>query len=191
MSKSISNLSANINVGIDEVVTVFVSQYEEKLFDKRKELNSELTDVKKQLQSLEEEVANTVDIKQYVTEGTVIGVKTEVTDVNIVWDRNSKKREPEIVVCVEVKSTFKTDYNNNFSHNFKFPIDQKYVKINDGLEEDKERISSELVEINNQIKSIGRKERQVRAKVASMKLEESGYTDLLSNSDLVGLIKLD
>jgi len=191
MSKSISNLSANINVGIDEVVTVFVSQYEEKLFDKRKELNSELTDVTKQLQSLEEEVANTVDIKQYVTEGTVIGVKTEVTDVNIVWDRNSKKREPEIVVCVEVKSTFKTDYNNNFSHNFKFPIDQKYVKINDGLEEDKERISSELVEINNQIKSIGRKERQVRAKVASMKLEESGYTDLLSNSDLVGLIKLD
>lgn len=197
MSKSIvSAMSNNVNVGIDEVVSVFVSQYEDNLFDKKKELSGEIKRLKGELSDLDKRLKGSVDTKQYETKVPVINISSKVEDVDVRWkgdDSHYDKIKKSVVrVSIEVSDNDDNDrYSSSFTKRVDIPVTNADQKLHDSLTSDLEGANSELVEIMGLIKSVSRKERQVRGRISAMKLEESGFADLLESPEMLQLVQLD
>jgi hypothetical protein len=46
------------------------------------------------------------------------------------------------------------------------------------------------MEVLTLIKSVSRKERQIRGKISEMKLEQSGFADLMNNTEILQLVQV-
>jgi hypothetical protein len=191
---AVSAMSTNVNVGMEEIVSVFVAQYEDNLFDKKKLLSSEIKSVKDEIKDLEKRLT-TVDKTPYEMTISVVNIKTRVKDVTIQW----KDEEQNIAVSnirIYVKVCDNTvDHSNRYSSSFSKTIERlidvnderDYFKLSDTLSD----LNSQLVEVMGLIKSVSRKERQVRGRISKKKLEESGFASLLNDDEMLSLIQLD
>lgn len=73
----------------------------------------------------------------------------------------------------------------------KFPISATDGSTHNTLEADLKSLNTELVDTMAEIKSVSRKERQVRGKLSEMKLEQSGFADLANNPEMLKLITIE
>ena len=64
------------------------------------------------------------------------------------------------------------------------------IKENERMNEELEGLNVELVEVMNEIKMVSRKERKVRGRISEMKLNESGFSGLLNNGELLKLVEV-
>lgn len=192
---AIAKMSADVNVGIDEVVSVFVSQYEDTLFTKKKELSNSIKTAKANLKDLDSRLERSVDKSQFEMTNVTLGIKSKVDNVDVVWESKGygrKKSENVVRVTVEIKDTDKSsDYRSSMSKNFEINIEKGDVLAHKEFKNELEGLSNELTEVMGLIKSVSRKERQVRGRISSMKLKDAGYEDLLNNEDILKLVKLD
>lgn len=186
MSKSVSNLTSNINVGMDEVVSVFLSRYEDDLYNKKENLAKNIKAVKRDLESLQKSVVAGIDNSEYeISNIQPLNIRSKVKDVSIDWNENN------IVIRIIVESLdSRSYYNSGFTQTINLDISDSDVESHTELTETLERLNGEMMEVMSLIKGISRKERQVRGKIASMKLEESGYGDLLENDEMMKLIEV-
>lgn len=190
-SSFLSAMNADVNVGMNEVVSVFVSKYEDGLFEKKEQLSKQIKVVKSQLAKLTERVLNSVNKDQYVTVISLLGLKTKVVDVSIVWDETNYSHKEKNSVYVSV-GLFEDDGDySKFNKTFVTSISREDVKENKELSENLSSLSGELIEIVSLIKSVSRKERQIRGKISEMKLEQSGFSELMSNTEMLKLISID
>ena len=193
--KAIEQITADVNVGIDEVVSVFVTQYEDNLFDKKKELSGKIKVTKKAQTDLTNRLKTSIDTSSYNTTIAVLGLKSKVEDVNVNWgekDYSNKRTVPSIKVDVEITDTDKTDrYHSSMTKHFTFDIPKVDVDQYNSNKTEIESLSAELTEVMGLIKSVSRKERQVRGRISKKKLESAGYEDLLNDSEMLKLVSLD
>lgn len=190
MSKSVSNLTSNINVGMDEVVSVFLSRYEDDLYNKKENLAKNIKAVKRDLESLDRKIISGVDTNQYERSNIEpLNICSKVRKVDVDW--GSKEQKIRITVSVEINDKdVEYRYYGGFTQTINLDISDSDVESHTELTETLERLNGEMMEVMSLIKGISRKERQVRGKIASMKLEESGYGDLLENDEMMKLIEV-
>lgn len=187
MSKElVSAITTNVNVGMDEVVSVFVSRYETDLFVKKDDLSKKVKETKKELSDLDKRLESSINRAEYTHSIPTLGISAKVKDVSVGW------RDEVIKVCVEVTDDDKNGgYYSSLSKDIEVPINKEDKKEHSSLSDKLDEINSELVEVLALIKSVGRKERQIRGKISEIKLQESGLSELVDNKELISLIKLD
>ena len=193
-NNALALLSTNVNVGMNEVVSVFVARYEDQLFTKKDELSKKIKQLKQQLSNLIEHVKETVDVSSFNCELLVLGLKFEVKELRPDFDdRNYRGLKNHVLVSIVVSDIVPQHDNCKTSDTIyrNLPIPEEIVNQKTKLDEDIATASNELTEIMTLIASVGRKERQIRGKISEMKLTESGMADLINNQELGQLIMLN
>lgn len=200
MSKSIvSAITANVNVGIDEVCSVFVSQYEDNLFAKKKDLSAQIKSLKTDIKDLDARLVNSIDTAQYDITVPVLNLTSKVDDISVVWkgdkeDSYSSRniKVSSIVVRIDVEDSDDTDrYKSSLTKSVNVTISAADEKTHNNLETELSDANGELVEVMGLIKSVSRKERQIRGRISAKKLEESGFEGLLTSPEMLKLVELD
>lgn len=186
---AIQQMSSNVNVGLDEVVSVFVSRYETQLFDRKDELGKNIKTIKSELEDLDKRLIGSIDTNPYGITIAVLNITSVVDKVGVEWGK--KPEDNRVTIHIDVKDNDKSDrYSHSFSKRVTFPTSSKDVKIHDKLNDDLENLKTDLAEVMGLIKSVSRKERQVRGRISEMKLKESGFAGLLDSPELTKLVEL-
>lgn len=189
----VSAMNADVNVGMNEVVSVFVSKYEDGLFAKKDELSKKIKQLKAELVALVKSVELSVNKDQYTTTISLFGLSSKVTGVEIVWNETNYRIKEKNVITVTVglfDNSSDRDYPA-FSKTFTTKLSKQDVDRHTELENDLESVNGELMEVMSLIKSVSRKERQIRGRISEMKLEQSGFSDLINNPEMVKLIQIN
>jgi len=184
---ALTSMTSDVNVGMDEVVSVFVSRYETQLFDKKDELGKNIKTVKGELTDLDKRLIASVNKEDYNNTISSLNITTSVEEVGVSWG----KKENSINVDIEVKDNDKTNrYSHSFTKTVKLNILDGDIKKHSDLDDSLENLKTELAEVMGLIKAVSRKERQVRGRISEMKLQESGFAGLLDSPELTKLVEL-
>jgi hypothetical protein len=187
----LSALTSNINVGMDEMVSVFVAKHEKALFDKKEALSVAIKNAKKDLVDLDKAIISSVDPMDFNVSIIVPELEFEVKLNNVVifWeDRYNPHKKNHYQVTVHVYERISNTRIG--SHNKILPIEASSITEHDELKSKLDQLNTDLTEVLTQISSISRMERAVRGCISEMKLKESGFEELLSNPELLQLVEL-
>ena len=181
----VSAITTDVNVGMDEVVSVFVSKYETELFDRKEDLSKKVKETRSELSGLNKKVKNSINKSEYTLSLPFIKVSSKVNEIKVDWE--DEKIKIELVVSDDEKN----GYNSVLFKTIEVSIDKLDMKEHVSLSDKLTDLNGQLTEVLGLIKSVGRKERQIRGRISEMKLKESGLADLVNNEDLISLVKLD
>ncbi len=173
---------------MDDVVSAFVATYESNLFARKKELSRLLKDKESDLRSLDKRVLAALNGDEYETVIQPFDLIAEVDTKSIHWDENG---DNEVRFGLIIKTNDdRAYYNNKIAITRSKPIPPKLIEEHATLNDDIKPLRVELSEVLDNIKSIDRKERQVRGRIAIRKLEDSGYSNLMEDNELKLLVQL-
>lgn len=179
---TVQALSANVNVGMNEVVSVFVSKYETGLFEKKDDLSDKIKVVKQELTDLDKTVKATVNVNDYRTSVPAFSLTFSVSSIDVSWATK--------VIKVHVDMNEKGVSYSRWSKTIEVKIDDEYVTKHSEASKRVADLSAELLEVMGLIKSVSRKERQIRGHISELKLAESGLSSLLNDSAIMKLIEV-
>lgn len=192
-----NDLAIDAKIDLKDVAAVFVSQYETRLFAKKKDLSKRIKGVKGDLTMLDARVKKSVDKSEYTTSMPLLGLISKVTDVELKWGKEDEYDDEDekvgLTVCIDVREKVSTRSWGSDSITVRkvikiSPEDRKTHKTwNKELDE----LNGELLETMALIKGVSRKEREITGIIAGKKLADSGHMDLLDNPDLLRLIEVD
>lgn len=178
-------MTTDLQVSMDDVVSAFVSQYENNLFDRKKDLTKQIRALEKDQEDLTKDVRSKVSGDEYKQHDLPFGLIIKVGEGEIRWDDH----EVRFSITIEEKNCSRWSNNISLSKSKPIPaaLRRRYKKICDDLEELRRDLSEVLVNL----KTVTRKERQVRGKIAIRKLEDSGYASLMADPELIQLVQLE
>jgi NTP pyrophosphatase (non-canonical NTP hydrolase) len=189
-STNLTEITTNVTVGMDEVVSVFISQYETNLFDKKDQLSGKIKQAKAALKGLDASLVSSINRSDYEMTNSVIGIVSKVEDVLISW-KNGRVKVSTIGINVDIKSTDKSDdYRSSMSKTVHVLITKQDEDEYETLTSELSSLTEELTEVMQLVKSVSRKERQVRGEISKRKLQESGLSSLLEDDSMLALVQL-
>ena len=183
---------ADAKIAMPEVVSVFISKYENELYDRKAALSESVAQHNKDLGVHEALVIEAADFSKYdgikVPALNVISVlKDEIT---VDWD----DEEIDATVTfhnIDKDLVLRRDHQTGFSKKFTSPISKQHLKTREKILKDITDETSQLTVILSKIGDMSRKERQVKARISEMRLEEQGLEGFLQDSEMLKLIKID
>lgn len=178
-------MQTDLQVSMDDVVSAFVSQYENNLFARKKELGAEVKRVEKELSDVTEIVRAKVTGDEFAKEKLPFGLKLKVEDGVIDWSND------RVNFTISIKKDFESRYGAQIQVQKTKPIPVAQIRAYKKLTDELEQLRSNLGEVLVNLKSVTRKERQVRGRIAMRKLEDSGYASLMQDEELAQLVQLD
>ena len=180
-------MQTDLQVSMDDVVSAFVSQYESNLFARKKELTGIIRDLEKELSDNRDAILENVNGDEYEKEAQRLpfGLTAKVKPGEIEWGDNTVR------IAIEVKNPLGSSYGSTITLSRTKAIPAKYRKIQDKVSKELGEVRADLGEVLVALKSITRKERQVRGRIAMRKLEDSGYASLMQDEELAQLVQLD
>lgn len=193
---TLDQIKTNLSLDTNDLVNVFISKYEDGLIAQRTSNQALLTGLTKQIKDLSDCVL--AEAKLYVNQSGVLGTTdNDLFSLTVTVDKDKFKLEWEnkyvgYILNHEMKS--KTTPTGNYSHSTAGNISGRYQLAEADickygqLMEDKSKITSTLAEINNQLRDVSRKERQVRGRLAEQKFAAAGLDELLQDQSLLQLI---
>ena len=186
-------ITADVTIDLDAVVSVYVSQYEDKLFTKKKDLSKRIKGVKDDLNILEKTLERSIDKSQYDIVVPVLDLVAKVEKVNVNWIEEDDYVGSVIKVQVSVTEKEKTDRysRDHLTTTRSVKIGKKEITNKINWEKELEGLNAELLETMAAIKGVSRKERQVKGKISGMKLDAGGHGALLNSPELLALVQLD
>lgn len=199
-SKSVSTttfdqINANLNVGIDDVVNVFISKYEDGLIAQRTSKQLEVKQINNQINQVVEELDAEVErfkeqYEQTITIGTLKSEYSIKKNCTTLW-------ESQKVICTVSILTTVAGQTDSYYCGSNSIVKVDMTIPNEIQSEYKQLLSSktilleQLQELNGLLRDVSRKERQVRGRIAEQKLENLGMTDLLNEPSLLKLVQVD
>ena len=87
-STALELLTNNVNVGMNEIVSVFVSQYEDQLFEKKALLSDRVTKLKAQLKGIDRQVTQPIIVDVYNQRVPGLDVEFKFNKMEVTWDKN-------------------------------------------------------------------------------------------------------
>lgn len=191
---NIDQIKTDVTVGMDDLVNVFIAKYETSLIDQRTKLQDQLKGLNKIIHGLGETAIK--DAKTIVLGFQVPTFNNGYVSINTTIGDNFKldweHKHVSFTMSTVVKSLVKVDWNTESGAcvNSAVPLHSKLVEQYDQIMDEKRDVMEELTKINNDLRDVSRKERQVRGKIAERKFVASGLEDLLADQELVKLIQL-
>lgn len=178
-------MQTDIQVSMDDVVSAFVSQYENNLYARKKELGAAIKAEEATLEDINKVVLDTITGESF--EAVLpLGLKCTVGKGELDWGNG----KVNFKITIEEASRSQR-YNNTITLLKTRPIPKPQIKARETVRKGLEALRSDLGEVLVSLKSVARKERQVRGRIAIRKLEDSGYANLMQDEELVQLVQLD
>jgi hypothetical protein len=186
----------DITVTMDDVVSAYVATYEVNLYERKKQLQSEIKLAESSLKSVEKAVLREVKGTHWNRAIPEFDLVAKAGDGIVNWaDLDDGDGKNRVSFTIDINRKGETNSGSYYRSCLQVvkhkPIPSKFVTDRKGLLKALEPARSELAEVLNNIKAIARKERQVRGKIAMRKLESSGYAPLLDDPELKQLVQLD
>jgi hypothetical protein len=178
-------MQTDIQVSMDDVVSAFVSQYENNLFERKKELAGTIRGLEKELCYIDKAVLTKVTGETFSKQNLPFNLKITVDAGVIQWNTSN------VAFSIAIKQNDSSRYGNTITFTEYKPVPVAQVRANERLSAELSVVRSELSEVLVSLKSVTRKERQVRGRIAIRKLEDSGYANLMQDEELVKLVQLD
>lgn len=183
---AISKIEFNAQVGINEVVAIYVSKYETDLSEKKRVLADAIRATKQDITDLINKVKKSIDISPYATvDLSVLGLQT-IANIVLFWEDTWMGKKYTYNVSVSVRGHGRHDIDI-FQRNYE--IDKVHTDEYESLHTKLKEQESDLQKIIMDLKAVNQKERQVRARLAEMKLQEAGV-ELHSHPELLKLIEI-
>ena len=189
-STALELLTNNVNVGMNEIVSVFVSQYEDQLFEKKALLSDRVTKLKAQLKGIDRQVTQPIIVDVYNHSVPGLDVEFKFNKMEVTWDKTYRNDYVSNTIVVSIDLVNCSTGKSLHTITKVLAIPSAFVTLKDELEKDIEKVSAELLSVMTDIKSVSRKERQIRGKLSEMKLAESGFSELLGNPELLKLVQV-
>lgn len=189
-----AQIATDVKVGMEDVVSVFLSRYENSLHDLRTTKQAEMAELNKQIKTLTDaELKRATDlVKQAIVTTQDIGlvILEQKLDGDVVIEWSKKVLNFNLATTVRSKSVTGDAYRSKTSGTVggQVEIDSNVQKQYQELIEKKQKIADELTVINNNLRDMSRKERQVKGQIAEMKLSSCGMEQLLQEPTLLALI---
>jgi hypothetical protein len=192
VASSMSQLSTNLQVGMEDVVNVFISRLEDDLHAKREELQTAVRNLKSKVEDLTTEQqnrSNEVELTSFQT--PFVDITQKFNEVEVSWEKS--------LITVDVltnvrslKYETKVGYYNKEAATVEvqvqLPISSAAIAEYNQLHKDISDRTADLVKVNNELRDMSRKERKVRGVIASMKLKDMGMEDLLNEPQLLAIV---
>lgn len=192
LSSAFAAMTTDIVATMDDVVSAFVAQYENNLFARKKELRGQVKVIATQLVDLDKQVKAAVTGDEFDKPIDVYDLVVTVGESTISWEDKNVTFPIEIKTNPKDRSGSHYSYRNNcIDIKRTKPIPARFLADNTRLEEDVQTLRAELGEVLENIKTIDRKERQVRGRIAIRKLEDAGHENLMNDPELKLLVQLD
>ncbi|RKY95041.1 MAG: hypothetical protein DRQ01_00890 [Ignavibacteriae bacterium] len=176
-------------IALPEVVSVFISKYETELYNNKADLSDEIIALKSEKELIEHTVVESADFSAYVglKQTKLRIVSYQSGSVIIDWDEGTLTTTIGFH-NLDSKGQAKTYSTNSFSKDFSIPLNKSfskaYVKVKADLSEANVKLQHTVAQIND----MARKERQVKARISEMRLEEQGLDSFLNDSAIQKLI---
>lgn len=190
-----ASIESNVSVGMGEVVNVFLAQYENRLHAEREAAQKEISVLNKQIQETTDQ--SLIEFNTFMNQSDLGSLDNGFVTVTV-------KLRPDPIVHMDkgyVQSTMETTLTSKstLSNDGSYKKDTSYVNIQVLIEiglvqryKDlmvaKNEQTSLLAKINADLRDINRKERQIRGRIAEMKLKDMGMEQLLIEPTLLQLI---
>ena len=175
-----SIIKAEAKIALPEVVSVFISKYESELYDRKANLSETIAQHTKDLATHEKTVISAADFSKYD------GIKVPLLKIiSAIDDELSLDWEEETVSQritfhnTDEDVTARHGRSTGFGKNFTSKISKQHIKLRDAILHDREQAQSQLTVILAKIGDMSRKERQVKARIREMRLEEQGLEGFL------------
>lgn len=187
MLNKLGNVQAD--VGMNEIVSVFVSRYETGLFAKKDELSAKIKAAKKAVEDHESLVIGSVDRSKYSAKVESLGLTFKCTDVSVNWKSTDGYHSEKAGIKVFIGMNDGRE-RDAYSKTITLPLSAEAIKERAELTKAVASLESELLETMTQIKAVSRKERELRGRISEMKLQQAGFAELINNPDLQKLIAI-
>jgi len=185
----------DITVTMDDVVSAYVSTYEANLFNRKKQLQSEIKLAEASLKAVTKSVLRAVKGSEWNKIIPAFDLVAKVDGTSVRWADEEDESKNRVTFSIDIRRKGDTDtgsyYRSNLVVTKHKPIPSKFVSERAALLKALTPARCELADVLTNIKSIARKERAVRGKIAMRKLESSGYAPLLDDPELKALVQLD
>jgi hypothetical protein len=183
-------MNTDVTVGMNEVVSVFVSKYEDGLFARKDTLSAMIKEAKRQCEQLDDDLIKSIDRSMYAVDVPVLNVSFSVANVKVKWDKDYESDKNTIVISVEGVDKEDGPSHGSYSKKIVQPISKHVVDAHQVLVDELERLNGEMLEVISLIKSVSRKERQIRGKISEMTLVNNGFAELLNSPEVLKLVEL-
>lgn len=177
-------MQTDIQVSMDDVVSAFVSKYETNLYARKKELTTAIKGVEDSLTEQHKALLKKITGNSFKSP-LPFGLKMTINNGTVNW------QDAEISFEIVIKKANTGQYGSSINVTKTKPIPAALIKVNEKLEKELGSLRSVLGEVLVALKSVTRKEREVRGRIAIRKLEDNGYGDLMQDTELAKLVQLD
>ena len=188
-------VSANAKIAMPEVVSIFISKYETDLYDKKSELQKKLAKLKDDLSILENTAASKADFSKY--EGHKLAVFDLVTfipeeQVSCNWEEGMFEATVEMRnIPKGKKAQDKPSKISRFGVRVSHKMPAALLKERSAIHEDIAEAQAALQNIIGAISDMSRKERQIKARISEIRLEEEGLQGFLNDPMMQKMIAIE
>lgn len=188
-----ANIQTDLKVDMKDVVDVFLSKYENSLHSERTLLQKEMgvinTDIKNLTKKIVDGAESFIKSSLVVTTNlglVVVELKLE-SEPTIDWSKQQVNYQlGSSVKSVSVHEGYRCSSTGTIVGVLPVPAaDQTNYH---SLMDTKNGLTDKLTVVNNNLRDIGRKERQIKGLLAEKKLQEIGMEGLLNEPSLLALI---
>lgn len=189
-------VGSDVQVGMQDVADVFLSRYETSLEAERKALQAKLIAASNQIKAATElaqsQAITTVQaagLTRTFDTGLMLLTVTAGDKPAVDWDKGSVG----VTITTRVESkTRQTGYSRTTEGSVLVDVNVSPQIMADYKEQmaTKATITERLNEVQSMLRNMSSKERQIRGKIAELKLQSLGATELLENPQLLGLVDL-
>lgn len=195
-SKSVvlAGVTLNATIGMEDVISVFISKYEDQQIADRTSLQKTVLDLNNRIKQLVDVVTASVlaEVKEYEVDGDdglfsmEVKVKSGDDGIKLNWDTGVAR----IVLSTRIKSNSVSGYSGEQSGSIyvEVPLLEEDVVKYKALIVHKTELLNKLNQVQHNLRDVSRKERQVRGVLAQWKLIEAGMGELLVDNNLLALV---
>jgi hypothetical protein len=184
-------MNVNADVGMNEIVSVFVAKYEGNMIAKKDELSAKLKVVKKELADIDTDLINGVDKARYNVVVPFYGYKIAATDVSVQWEKSYSCDPFQVRITVAMTDPNAAREDRQLMTQYLTePIPKEVIARRAEILSTIDSLTAELAAVLTELKAVSRKERQIRGRISEMKLAQSGYSGLMDNPELLQLIEM-
>ena len=181
-----SILSAKASIALPEIVSVFLNKYETDLYALKDGLSSTIAAIRDEISTHEQIVIAKAKFSQY--EGLTIPklfITTKLSDdIGVSWEKARVKGYIKIMAAQDADSR----PERQFSKAVYSPINKADITKHEKIFVELHEHTHELTKVLSQLGDMTRKERQIKARISELRLEEQGLTDFLSDDKIMALI---
>lgn len=185
---TLSNIAFDAKIDMNDVVSAFVTRYETALYDRKEALSAEIKALKQSIKDIEQRLIDSVNKDEYAVTLPLHKIRVANVQVDVKWVAEYNSNNANTIAVSMTVYMANSSYGQ--SNTIYLPIDQATVGEKNVIDEVLKVKESELLDVFGLIKTIARKERQIRGHIAEQKMQQAGMEDLLQDPTLKQLVSM-